>query len=142
MRLIARILVSGLAASLLLVVFFRTQALSIRAQEPKVQVVELTAKKYEFSPSPVHVRAGTKVQLKITATDHDHGVNIATVPDGAESGAAGGIVLTEPQNCWRLKKGVATTIEFVAEKPGTYTFKCCHFCGLGHRGMKGQIVVE
>jgi heme/copper-type cytochrome/quinol oxidase subunit 2 len=33
-------------------------------------------------------------------------------------------------------------IEFLAQTPGTYTFKCCHTCGLGHRGMKGQIIVE
>jgi len=35
-------------------------------------VIEITARKYEYSISPVHMRLGTKVQLKITATDHDH----------------------------------------------------------------------
>jgi len=34
------------------------------------QVIDVTAKKYEFSPSPIRVKQGTKVQLKITATDH------------------------------------------------------------------------
>ena len=32
-------------------------------------------------------------------------------------------------------------IEFVAQSLGTYSFKCCHTCGLGHKGMKGQIIV-
>jgi hypothetical protein len=42
----------------------------------------------------------------------------------------------------QLKKGETTTIEFLAQTPGTYSFKCCHVCGLGHRGMKGQVVVD
>jgi cytochrome c oxidase subunit 2 len=105
-------------------------------------VIELTAKKYEYSSSPVHVKSGTKVQLKITATDHDHGFKILAVPDGAPPNGADGLVFSSAQECWQLKKGETTTIEFLAQTPGTYTFKCCHTCGLGHRGMKGQIVVD
>jgi cytochrome c oxidase subunit 2 len=133
---------SILAGFLLAPALFVAQSRSVPAQDQTVQVIELTAKKYEYSPSPVHVKAGTKVQLKITATDHDHGFKIGTVPDRAESSSAGGLVLTPSQDCWQLKKGETTTIEFLAQTPGTYTFKCCHTCGLGHRGMKGQIVVE
>jgi hypothetical protein len=58
------------------------------------------------------------------------------------TGAAPGLVFVAAQDCWQLKKGETTTIEFVAQMEGTYTFKCCHTCGLGHRGMKGQIVVD
>ncbi|HET8923141.1 MAG TPA: cupredoxin domain-containing protein [Candidatus Acidoferrum sp.] len=122
-------------------IFFSPHS-SVLAQEQNVQVIELTAKKYEYSPPPVHVNAGAKVQLKITATDHDHGFKIAVVPDGAEANATGGLVFTSPQDCWQLKKGETTTIEFLAQTPGTYTYRCCHTCGLGHRGMKGQIVVD
>jgi hypothetical protein len=70
-----------------------------------VQVVELTAKKYEYSPSPVHVKTGTKVQLKITAVDHGHGFKIAVFPDGSESNSSRGLVFTSPQDCVQLKKG-------------------------------------
>lgn len=112
------------------------------AQIQDVKVIEITAKKYEYSASPIHVKSGTKVQLKITATDHDHGFKIGTVPDGAATGGTAGLVFSSPQDCWELKKGETTTIEFLAQGSGTYTFKCCHTCGLGHRGMKGQIVVE
>jgi heme/copper-type cytochrome/quinol oxidase subunit 2 len=115
---------------------------SIRAASSEVQAIEITAKKYEYSNSPVHVKVGTKVQLKITAIDHDHGFKIGSVPDGASSGDKAGLVFTSEQECWLLKKGETTLIEFVAQTPGTYSFKCCHTCGLGHRGMKGQIVVE
>ena len=115
---------------------------SVQGQDQGTRVTEVAAKKYEYSPSPVHVKVGTKVQLKITATDHDHGFKIATTPDGAERSSEPGLVFASPEDCWLLKKGESTTIEFLAQTPGTYTFKCCHTCGLGHRGMKGQIVVD
>ena len=114
----------------------------ISAQNQDVQVIEVAAKKYEYSPEPVHVKKGTKVQLKITATDHDHGFKIATFPDGATQGGTPGLVFASAQDCWQLKKGETTTIEFLAQTAGTYTFRCCHTCGVGHRGMKGELVVE
>jgi cytochrome c oxidase subunit II len=112
------------------------------AQDQTIQVVELTAKKFEYSPAPVHVKTGTKVQLKITAIDHDHGFKIAAVPAGSEPKNKPGLFFSSLQDCWQLKKGETTIIEFVAQAPGTYTFKCCHTCGLGHRGMKSQLVVD
>lgn len=118
------------------------QVTPVLAQDQKVQVIEVTAKKYEYSGSPIHIKAGTKVQLKITATDHDHGFKINPTPDGVDSKGAAGLVFASPQECWQLKKGETSTIEFLAQTPGTYTFKCCHTCGLGHHGMKGQLVVE
>jgi cytochrome c oxidase subunit 2 len=131
-----------LSASLLTLTMFLSLSTSVRAQNQDALVIEIMAKKYEYSISPVHVKAGTKVQLKITATDHDHGFKIATVPDGAQPKGAAGLIFTSEQDCWQLKKGETTTIDFLAQTPGTYTFRCCHSCGLGHKGMKGQIVVD
>ena len=111
------------------------------AQTRDVQVIEVSAKKYEYSPAPIHIKKGRKVRLKITATDHDHGFKIADLPDAA-TGATPGLIFGAAQDCWQLKKGETTTIEFVAQTEGTYTFKCCHTCGLGHRGMKGQLIVD
>jgi cytochrome c oxidase subunit 2 len=128
--------------SLLGLAIFLSLSVSVHAQVQAAQVIELTAKKYEYSSSPVHVKNGTRVQLKITATDHDHGFKIAAVSDGAVPNGTGGLIFTSAQDCWQLRKGETTTIEFLAQTPGTYTFKCCHTCGLGHRGMKGQIVVD
>jgi heme/copper-type cytochrome/quinol oxidase subunit 2 len=131
-----------LAASLLALAMFVSLSRSVWAQSQDVQVIQITAKKYEYSLSPVHVKVGTKVQLKITAIDHDHGFKIATVPDAAIPNGTAGLIFTSAQDCWQLKKGETTTIEFLAQTPGTYTFRCCHTCGLGHKGMKGQIIVE
>jgi len=121
---------------------FYLQAARTLAQAQDVQAVEVTAKKYEYSPAPIHIKRGAKVQLKITAADHDHGFKIAAFPDGAAQGGAPGLVFASAQDCWQLKKGETTTVEFVAQTAGTYTFKCCHTCGLGHRGMKGQLIVD
>ena len=137
-----RILLLRLAPSVMALSMHLLQAHPLKAQDQPVQVIELTAKKYEYVPSPIHVKAGTKVQLKITAVDHDHGFRIAAVPDGAESGGKPGLVLASPQDCWLIKKGETTTIELFAQTPGTYPFRCCHSCGLGHRGMKSEIVVD
>jgi heme/copper-type cytochrome/quinol oxidase subunit 2 len=133
---------SILTASLLTLSMFLSLSRSARAQKQDVQVIEITAKKYEYSVSPVHVKVGTKVQLKITAIDRDHGFKIATVSDAAIPNGTAGLIFTSAQDCWQLKKGETTTIEFLAQTPGTYAFKCCHTCGLGHKGMKGQIVVD
>ncbi|MGH9774767.1 MAG: cupredoxin domain-containing protein [Candidatus Acidiferrales bacterium] len=115
-----------------------------RAQDQSPQVIEMTAKKYEYSPSPVHVKAGTKVQLKITATDRVHGFKLSTTPDGAPKSAAPGLVLTSPapNDCYRLEQGQQVTVEFTANTPGTYSFKCCVHCGLEHGSMKGQLIVD
>jgi cytochrome c oxidase subunit II len=139
---VIRALVPTLSAFSVALALCLAQLIPVVAEDQKVQVVEITAKKYEYSNSPVHVKSGAKVQLKITATDHDHGFKISPVPDGALPNGADGLIFSSAQECWQLKKGETTIIEFLAQTPGTYTFKCCHTCGLGHRGMKGQIVVE
>lgn len=106
------------------------------------QVIEISAKKYEFNPSPIHVKVGAKIQLKITATDHNHGFKLLPYPDGAAQTGDPGLVFTDHQDCWKIEKGQSVTVEFEAKAPGTYTFKCCVFCGFGHGHMKGQLIVD
>lgn len=112
----------------------------VRAQESAPQVIEMSAKKYEFTP--VRVKAGTKVQLKVTATDRDHGIAIDPVAEGSPKDSAPGLIIDSPEKCWKLTKGQPVTINFTAQIAGTYQIKCCVHCGLGHGGMKGTIVVE
>jgi len=111
------------------------------AQE--VQVIEMTAKKYEYSPSPPRVKRGAKIQLRITALDRTHGFKINLSPDGSDKKSDLGVIFSSNNDdCFELEKGVPTVVEFVARTPGTYSFHCCNRCGLGHGGMKGQMVVE
>ena len=104
-----------------------------------VQVITVTAKKYEFDPSPIRVKQGTKVRLDITAVDHAHGFKISPVPEG---GGEPGLVFSSPQDCTRIEKGQTATVEFTAQKAGTYSFRCCVVCGFHHHSMKGEVVVE
>jgi plastocyanin len=114
------------------------------SQDVGLPVIEMTAKKYEFLPSVVRVKAGTKVLLKITAIDREHGFKINAIPEGSGSGGAPGLEFAwpEPRDGWKLDKGQETTVEFVAKRTGSYEFKCSLVCGFGHGQMKGQLIVE
>lgn len=135
-----------LAALFLAVGFSVAGGLASPAKAPQadqnVKVIEMTAKKYEFSPSPVRVKAGTKVQLKITALDRKHGFKIEVYPDGSDKKGEPGLVFSSKEDCFTVDKDAPAVVEFVAKTPGTYSFKCCVHCGLGHGGMKGQLIVE
>ncbi|MGC1105693.1 MAG: cupredoxin domain-containing protein [Candidatus Acidiferrales bacterium] len=113
-----------------------------QAPDQNVQVIDMTAKKYNYTPSSVHVKKGTKVRLRITALDHQHGFKINVYPDGGDTKGAPGLEFTSPQDCWSIPKGQTVTIEFVAKTAGSYPFKCCKFCGFGHMGMKGELIVD
>lgn len=95
----------------------------IPAQE--VNEIKVTAKKYEFNPNVIKVKQGDHVRLVITATDRDHGFKLEAFNIDQE-----------------LRKGEPATVEFTADKAGTFPFQCSKFCGLGHKRMKGQLVVE
>jgi len=110
--------------------------------DQNAQTIEVTAKKYDFTPSPIHLKQGATVRLKITALDRAHGFKIDPYPDGAKDKGEPGLIFSNKQDCVKLEKNTPTTVEFVAKTPGTYTFKCCVHCGFGHGHMKGQIIVE
>ena len=107
-----------------------------------VQVIEVTAKKYDFNPSPIRVKQGANIQLKITASDHAHGFRISPYPEGAEGARKAGLVFSSAEGCVKIEKGQTATVEFVAQTPGTYPFKCCVHCGWRHRSMTGELIVE
>src|SRR5215469_3842636 len=117
-----RVLLLSLTAFLVALGIYLLQPRPITAQDQQVQVVELKAKKYEYVPSPVHLKAGTKVQLKITAVDHDHGFKITTVPNGAEKSGKPGLVLASPQDCWQLKREKQPQLNFSHKRPARTRF--------------------
>jgi cytochrome c oxidase subunit 2 len=90
------------------------------------QVIKITAKKFEYSPNEIRVKKGVPVVLEFTSLDRVHGF---TVPD------LGGIRAT-------IEPGKATQVRIMAPKAGTYEFHCDLFCGDGHEGMTGKIIVE
>ncbi|MFH2067925.1 MAG: hypothetical protein ABII89_00455 [Candidatus Omnitrophota bacterium] len=40
------------------------------------------------------------------------------------------------------KKGEIKKVEFLADKKGTFVFRCSVFCGVGHSKMTGKLIVE
>jgi cytochrome c oxidase subunit 2 len=117
--------------------------LNIPQANQEVQVIEVSAKKYDYSPSPIRVKRGAQVQLRITALDRTHGFKINPSPDGSDKKNDAGLIFSSNNDdCFKLERGIPTVVKFVARTPGTYSFHCCNRCGLGHRGMKGQVVVE
>ena len=95
-----------------------------RAQS-EVREIKISAKKYEYTPSEIHVKQGEHVRLLITATDRKHGFEIKALG-----------IKTE------LEKAKETVVEFDAPQPGEYEMHCSSFCGFGHGGMKGKLIVE
>ena len=89
------------------------------------QTIEMTAERFHFTPDEIHVKKGTLLTLKIRSIQATHGFRIGEF----------GIDLT-------LEQDQANTIELYLPEKGEYTYRCSHFCGLGHLGMKGTLYVE
>jgi cytochrome c oxidase subunit 2 len=106
------------------------------------QIIEVSAKKYEFSPNEIHVRAGTKVTLKIHSEDETHGVKLSDHPEGVSDKGEPGLLFEEPNENGKVAKHVDQVIVFTAQTPGSYDFKCAKVCGFGHGRMKGTLIVE
>jgi cytochrome c oxidase subunit 2 len=88
-------------------------------------VIQITAKKYEFQPGIIRVKKGDHVKLIVTAIDRDHGFKLEAFHIEQ-----------------KLVKGRAVEIEFTADQAGTFPFQCSRFCGMGHGKMKGELIVE
>jgi cytochrome c oxidase subunit II len=106
------------------------------------RIIQVIAKNFEFEPSVIRVKAGEKIQLKLTSVDRTHGIRINPFPEGGQPNTPPGLSFTYGDDCLKLKKDVTATLEFTAQAPGTYAFSCCKKCGKGHGRMKGQIIVE
>jgi cytochrome c oxidase subunit 2 len=118
--------ITGLAAVLLWGLgMFLAPAQNTPSESGAPGEIKVTAKKYEFEPSVIKVPKGTHVRLIVTALDHDHGLKLEAFHIDQ-----------------KLPKGEPVTIEFDASQAGTFPFACSHFCGLGHKKMKGELVVE
>jgi cytochrome c oxidase subunit II len=106
------------------------------------RVIEVSAKKYEFTPAEIQVKKGEKIELKVHSADETHGVKLNLYPEGSKAKGVPGLVLDQPAENGKVSKGVDQIVDFVAQEPGTYDFVCAKFCGFGHDRMKGKLIVE
>jgi cytochrome c oxidase subunit 2 len=100
-------------------------AAAVLAPSDGAQVVQLMAKKFEFSPAVIELKVGVPVVLEVTSLDRKHGF---ALPD---------FKIDE-----QVEAGAATRIRFVPDRPGSFAFHCSVFCGSGHEDMGGTIVVK
>ena len=107
----------------------------------EVQVIDVSAKKYEFAPAEIHVKVGARVQIKLHPTDKTHGIKLQPNSEGSNPQGPAGLRFIG-QSSIHAGKNEEAVLEFVAERAGTYLFECSKFCGLGHKGMRGKLVVE
>jgi cytochrome c oxidase subunit 2 len=108
-------------------------------------VVEVTAKTFEFVPNEIRVKAGERVQIKLSSADRAHGLKLNIYPEGASEDGNPGLVFDHPQDDAKVEKKKDRVIEFVAARAGTYDFKCSVQCSMfdhGHDKMTGKLIVE
>jgi cytochrome c oxidase subunit 2 len=92
---------------------------------PSPSVVEISAKRFEFNPKEVHLRAGQPVTIRLIGTDHAHGLLVQ--PLGVDLDAS-------PDK--------PAEITITPKDPGTYAAICDHYCGMGHGNMRMTFIVE
>lgn len=95
----------------------RDQAITITAQVPP---------KGGFQPRTISVKQGQLVRLRLTSRDVTHGFY---VPDFNIRQVV-------------ISPGKFTTVEFVADKAGTFPFYCNILCSMQHGSMNGKLIVE
>src|SRR5438034_11119294 len=75
------------------------------------QVVHITAKRFEYTPSEITLKKGVPVILELTALDRDHGFKVP------EFGVRADVKLVE-----------GARIRIVPDQTGRYEIRCDGFC--------------
>ena len=91
----------------------------------KVKTIDVVASRFRFEPATISVVQGDSVRLRLRSADRTHAFAIKAFRI----------------NALIPKMGEEVTVDFVADRVGTFDFTCAEYCGTGHRGMKGRLVV-
>ena len=105
----------------LLVLFF---PLPVGAAAPSERTFHINARRFEYDPAILKVNPGNWVTIELEATDVVHGLvidgyNLETTADPGET----------------------ARITFLADKQGTFRFRCTVTCGNMHPFMTGKLAV-
>ena len=98
--------------------------LPVPAIAPQERTFELDAGQFAYSPSELHVNPGDTVNIHLTSTDVVHGIYVDDYDVSIEA---------DP--------GQSATLTFVADKPGSFRFRCNVTCGAMHPFMIGKLTV-
>ena len=86
--------------------------------QPVPRRIEVTAKRFAFTPIEITLKKGEPVVLVLTSVDVPHGIRFKEL--GIEA---------------KIGKGQASELAFTPDKTGTFVGHCFVFCGTGHGGM-------
>jgi len=93
------------------------------AAAQEVQVIDIVAERFRFTPSEIRVKSGTRLAIRLRSEDTMHGFHLVGTDVDLEIPSRGG----------------EATVMFQPEA-GRYTFECSRLCGAGHPFMRGVIV--
>ena len=112
----------------IVVVFLGATAAAVLASHvsDEIRTIEVIASRYKFEPSIISVSEGERIRLRLRSADRDH--RFAIKPFRVEALIP--------------KTGEPVTVDFVADRTGTFEFTCAEYCGTGHSGMKGRLLVR
>ena len=111
-----RLLLGGFAATVVAV------AARAAAEPRRIPVV---ARKFVFIPNEITVRQGESVVLEFSAPE-----------------VAMGFFAPELGLRTLIVPGEVSKVPFTADRAGRFDFLCDVFCGDGHEGMNGHLVVQ
>lgn len=98
--------------------------LPVPSTTPQERTFEIDAHQFAYSPSELKVNPGDIVTIQLVSTDVVHGLYV----DGYDIS-----VEADP--------GQSATLTFVADKPGSFRFRCNVTCGAMHPFMIGKLTV-
>ncbi len=98
--------------------------LPLQVGMPVARVIRVEASKYGFNPSEIAVNPGDRVTVELVATDVVHGLSL----DGYDFN-----LTAEP--------GQTASKTFVADRSGTFRFRCSIPCGNLHPFIIGKLQV-
>src|SRR5215472_12553143 len=110
------------ACAIALAVALPKTSLVHASDNPKV--IQISAKKFEFTPSEITLKKGEPVILRLTSSDRVHGFMSKPLK-----------IDTDIPN--DTTKDVAVT----PDTAGDFTIICDHYCGTGHGNMKMKVTV-
>jgi cytochrome c oxidase subunit 2 len=99
--------------------------LAASAPAPRARTIEITARQFAYEPATVHVNRGDTITFHLESLDAPHGLSV----DGYDVN-----IQAEP--------GKSASVTFIADKEGTFKFRCSVSCGALHPFMIGELNVE
>jgi cytochrome c oxidase subunit 2 len=96
-----------------------------RVHADGVPVIDITAKRFAFSPDKITLKKGQTVKLRLHSEDVTHGFFLRPLKLDEE-----------------IPAGATTEVTVTPQQAGTFTSICDHFCGANHGNMNMTIMVE